>query len=204
MSLRCLLWDFGDTLYDERSIWDATPAWGALYETFDVAGGLGELWCRGEISDAIALERIAASVGWSRHAVHARFLDPSVYRPFHASLAFFHARNLPQAIVTVNPPLFRDIAQALGLTKSAPTLVISGEEGTSDKGVLCATALERLGLDLLPGETVLIDNRDDNLEAWKRRGGVGYLHRGDCAFAQDLVAGVHTLGRQEIPPPEEA
>ena len=34
-SVECLLWDFGDTLCDERFIWSSGPAWMAVYESFD-------------------------------------------------------------------------------------------------------------------------------------------------------------------------
>ena len=37
--IRCLLWDFGDTLCDERFIWSRGPAWIEVYATFDE--GLG-------------------------------------------------------------------------------------------------------------------------------------------------------------------
>ena len=46
--IRCLLWDFGDTLCDETFIWRSGPEWMEVYETFD-DGGLGAAWNLGEI-----------------------------------------------------------------------------------------------------------------------------------------------------------
>ena len=45
--IRCLLWDFGDTLVDERIMWptpEGVPEWTAAWLALDERGLLGP-WC---------------------------------------------------------------------------------------------------------------------------------------------------------------
>lgn len=106
---------------------------------------------------------------------------------------FFISRQLPQSVVTVNPSLFRQMAIALGLDEVTETIVISGEEGTMDKGVLCETALGRMDVDCTNDRVLLIDNKQSNLDAWSARGGVGYLYTSDAAFQRDVAKGIDGL-----------
>ena len=47
MRVQCLLWDFGDTLCDELSLWRASPEWMEIYRSFD--DGIGAAWSAGEL-----------------------------------------------------------------------------------------------------------------------------------------------------------
>jgi hypothetical protein len=42
--VRCLLWDFGNTLCDELSPWRVSPEWMEVYRSFDEADGIGAAW----------------------------------------------------------------------------------------------------------------------------------------------------------------
>jgi hypothetical protein len=48
--------------------------------------------------------------------------------------------------VTVNPSVFREMAQNLGFGEVTDTIVVSGEERTIDKGVLCQIAIQRMSM----------------------------------------------------------
>ena len=98
-------------------------------------------------------------------------------------------RRRPQALVTVNPDLFVErVARRYGLCEHFDTVVVSSTEGTDDKTTLCELALDRLGFGAERSDALLIDNRGDLAEAWRRSGGAAYVYRGDEAFAADLPA----------------
>jgi FMN phosphatase YigB (HAD superfamily) len=65
-------------------------------------------------------------------------------------------------------------------------IVTSWEEHTLDKARLCEIALERLG-GSDPAEALLIDNIEQNVDAWRARGGQAYLYESDERFAADVV-----------------
>jgi hypothetical protein len=60
--------------------------------------------------------------------------------------------------------------------------VVSCVEGTADKVRLCEKALDRLGFDGDRREALLIDNRVDLVEAWRRSGGAAYWYRDGADF----------------------
>lgn len=103
--------------------------------------------------------------------------------------------------MTVNPALFRELAQGLGLDAIVDAIVVSGEERTIDKGVLCQIALERMRIDCPSERALLIDNRRENLDAWAGRGGIGIsLHHG-CRVSSRRREGSRRLARSRLRPP---
>ncbi len=105
-NIKCLLWDFGDTLCDERFIWGSGPEWMEVYETF-ANDGLGASWNLGHIGTPEFAEALSPRMGLSAEAIiehmHARCEHIQF---FDSTYSFFKAKHLPQAIVTVNPDLF--------------------------------------------------------------------------------------------------
>jgi len=63
--------------------------------------------------------------------------------------------------------------------------VTSWQERTLDKNELCRIALERLGDPLGFERAVLIDNRPENVVAFRSLGGSGYVFTSDAAFVRD-------------------
>ncbi|MEM7262461.1 MAG: hypothetical protein AAF488_10765 [Planctomycetota bacterium] len=184
--IRILLWDFGDTLCDERFIWNHGPEWLEVYQTFDQ--GIGAAWCRGEVEIARFAKGIANRVGLSVPAV-LEHLKTSCRQVafFPKTDDFFRTHPLPCAIVTVNPDLFStEIVPHYQLAETCDVIVTSWEEGTLDKGELCAIALERWAEECDPSEALLIDNKQANLDAWSERGGATYLYTTDDRFAEDV------------------
>lgn len=189
-SAKCLLWDFGDTLCDERFIWSTNARWMSAYADFETNGGMA--WCAGQLELETYAERLAPVVGLAPSEVVAHMRARCASITWHdAAWTRFRARHLPQAIVTVNPPLFSDTIVPLhGLYRYADVIVTSWEEGTNDKATLCSVALQRLGAAFAPESALLIDNKRDAVEAWQARGGLGYVFTTDKAFAADLGDGL--------------
>jgi phosphoglycolate phosphatase-like HAD superfamily hydrolase len=184
--VRYVLWDFGDTLVDERWMWacpegvpDWRDSWHALVD--DLAGP----WNRGELTFEEFAMRLAADVGmgFDDACAHMRRCCRAI-RFFDHAWAKARSHDMPQAIVTVNPDLFtRFIVPNYDLDTVFDTIVTSWQEGTEDKARLCEIALHRLG-GADPAEALLIDNIEANVDAWRARGGQAYLFVGDDEFAR--------------------
>jgi FMN phosphatase YigB (HAD superfamily) len=189
--VRFLLWDFGDTLVDERFLWTCptgVPGWVAAYRA--LAGGeFGTRWNCGTASlDELATE-LSARLGMSTRAVVAHVKRCSArIRFFEHAWTAARSRALPQALVTVNPDLFRDVVSHYRLAEHFDAIVISSEEGTDSKVDLCEVAMRRLGCDDA-SQALLIDNIAANVDAWRERGGAAYWFRGDDEFAAALRSG---------------
>lgn len=193
MAVQCLLWDFGDTLFDELSLWRVSPQWLDVYRSFDEADGPGVAWNLGRIGEDEFADQIAQRSGMPRQEILNHLARFDLFAPLPSTMQFFRRRHRPQAIVTVNPTMFRRLADQLGLTHLIDTMVISGEEGSIDKALLCQRALERMSIDCSPAEALLIDNIPSNVHAWVKQGGIGYVHRGDARFRVDSAGGVDGL-----------
>jgi FMN phosphatase YigB (HAD superfamily) len=186
-----LLWDFGDTLVDERWLWtcpDGHPEWAAHYRA--VCGGeFGSRWNCGTASLDDLADELVARLGMTKDAVlaHARRCCGEI-RFFEHAWAAACSRALPQALVTVNPDVFRDVVMAnYPITGTFDTVVISAEAGTENKADLCDLAAVELGCEY-PPHALLIDNIEANVDAWRARGGSAYWFRNDVTFATDLAA----------------
>ena len=129
--------------------------------------------------------------------IYAHLSRTDVFEFFPFTYEFFRSRHLPQAVVTVNPAEFRDLALALAFDQVTDVIVVSGEEKTADKGVLCQIALDRMSGCYERGEALLIDNKQHNLDAWRARGGAGYLYTSDPAFERDVSRGIDALMASE-------
>jgi len=189
MPVAVLLWDFGDTLVDERWMRQApaeypdwSNAWNRVMET------CADDWNIGCTSERDVFAEMSRRTGLSIDFVerHAEACCRSIiFHPFTWRVAT--ERRRPQALVTVNPDLFVErVARRYGLDDHFDTIVVSCSEGTDDKTTLCEVALDRLGFGGRRSDALLIDNRRDLAEGWQRRGGSAYVYRGDEAFEADL------------------
>jgi len=144
--IRCLLWDFGHTLCDELSLWRISPEWMEVYRTFDEEEGIGAAWSLGQIDTQEVVTRLAERMTLTETQISNHLSRVDLFEFFPFTYTFFKARHLPQAIVTVNPAEFRNMAQELKMDRVTDTIVVSGEENTVDKGVLCEIAIQRMGM----------------------------------------------------------
>lgn len=190
--IRYLLWDFGDTLVDERFLWTGptgVPGWSGTYRAL-ASGEFGTRWNCGTADFDQLADEMSARLGMPREAVvaHAQRCCADL-RFFEHSWVAARSHALPQALVTVNADVFRGLVMAnYPLEAAFDAVVISAEEGTDDKAELCELALARLGCEDR-SQSLLIDNLEPNVDAWRSRGGTAYWFRSDEAFASRLAAG---------------
>ena len=190
MPVELLLWDFGDTLVDERwmrrspaSCPEWEQAWVESMET------LADDWNVGALGSAEVFVDLARRTGMPVDAVakHAReCCSRLIFHPNAWRVAT--ERRRPQAIVTVNPDLFTDVIVPMHrLAEVFDVIVCSAAEGTTHKSDLCLRAISELGGAHDPARALLIDNRRDLVDDWRAIGGVGYWFRGDDRFSEDLL-----------------
>ena len=162
-----LLWDFGDTIVDERWMRQAPaefPDWSHAWNK--VMEACADDWNLGHVSERDVFTEMSRRTGLTFDLVerHAEACCRSItFHPFTWRVAT--ERRLPQALVTVNPDLFIErVARRYGLDEYFDTIVVSCSEGTDDKTTLCEVALDRLGFDGERLDALLIDNRRDLAE----------------------------------------
>jgi FMN phosphatase YigB (HAD superfamily) len=184
-----LLWDFGDTLVDER--WmrrppELCPAWPEVWvEAMEVHA---DDWNDGTIGRAEVFASLAERSGMSVADVETHARECCARLEFYRN-AWRTAteRRFRQALVTVNPDIFEEwLVPEYHLGTTFDAIVISSVERTNDKTELCDIALQRLGSGTRRSDALLIDNRLDLIEAWREAGGLGYWFRDDDQFARDL------------------
>ncbi len=186
-----VLWDFGDTLVDERWMLQAPPALPRWTEVWDavVNRDLAPAWYRGDLRErdvaAAVAERLPmttddAVAHMRRCCTQLRFLD--------APWAAARRRDRRQALVTINPDSFsRHVVPHARLHDTFELIVTSWEERTLDKTVLCERALQRLGPGLETADALLVDNRVEHVDSWRSRGGHAFLFDGETRFEAELA-----------------
>jgi hypothetical protein len=189
MSVKVLLWDFGDTLADERWMLRApadVPSWPDAW--VEVMSTHADRWNVGDVGMDEVFAQLATRTGmvFSDVEAHAHLCCEQIN--FHESAwGLAGERRVLQAIVTVNPDLFAEfVVPAYDLSSTFDTIVMSFAEMTVDKSALCRIALDRLGFRGNPSEAVLIDNRADLVQGWINAGGSGYWFQSDELFKRDL------------------
>lgn len=187
-AVRYVLWDFGDTLADQRWMWpspEGVPGWTARYRALPDSD-LDRRWNLGTITTAELMTAFVPDIG----GTHDRLMTHCAERCrdvrfYERAWSAARAHILPQAIVTVNSDLFtRFVVPNYELESAFDVIVTSWEERTLDKARLCEIALARLG-GTDPAEALLLDDIEANIDAWRSLGGQAYLFRGDEEFARD-------------------
>jgi hypothetical protein len=164
------------------------PGWTAAWRAV-VGGPLGEQWNVG-LADADGIARAVAQrldIGSDVALSHMTALCRELSF-FPSAWGAASARSLPQALVTVNPDIFSIIVEHYDLDLVFDTIVTSWEEGTADKTELCDAARARLGAHRRQ-HSLLIDNTQENCDAWRGRGGRAYVFTNDRQFASDQARG---------------
>ena len=182
--VRYLLWDFGDTLVDERWMWpcpEGVANWTDSYRALG-SGAVGSRWNRGELTLRGVRRRRSPPMSGSASMMQCTHMQRCCDRFdfFEHTWATARSHVMPQAIVTVNPDLFTTVhrAQLRTSTRCSTRSSRRGRSAREDKARLCEIALERLG-GSDPAEALLIDNIEANVEAWRALGGQAYLFLGD-------------------------
>src|SRR5262249_55366651 len=96
------------------------------------------------------------------------------------------------SIVAVNPDIFTNIiVPEYQLDRQADLIVTSWQHGTEDKSARCEFAIAQLGIVALLAECLLVDNRLNNVLAWRDKGGAAYHFKGREA-ASNFIRGSPT------------
>jgi FMN phosphatase YigB (HAD superfamily) len=184
MTIRVILWDFGDTLVDERWMlapMAGVPAWRETYEAVLGRDGLVERWSLGAVSTQDVAHEVANALGVSPASVAAHMHACSRNIAFFPLMMELSERcPLPQAIVTVNSDIFTHVVVPnYNLAARFPVIVTSWEEKTLRKADLCDVARAKLDGALERRECLLVDNKQENVVEWNARGGVGHVFRSE-------------------------
>ena len=165
-----------------------------VYRSFDE--GIGAAWSLGDVDTRGFVAELAKRMPHSEKEIHAHLRRTDLFEFFPFTYSFFRAHHLPQAIVTVNPALFTEvIVPGCLFDEVTDAIVVSAEENTIDKGELCRRALERMSIECVPSQALLIDNKSENLESWADHGGIGYRYTTDDTFKKDVAEGIDGLVR---------
>jgi RimJ/RimL family protein N-acetyltransferase len=194
-AVRHVLFDFGDTLAREPFCVIAPPGardWEASVLATYAEDGLLDRWHVGEVSFEDVAARVATRCGLDAERTRDAMVHDWRNLRFNPTVLSF-AREMGRAgraaIVTVNAPIFTEyIATHYQLARDFPVVVTSWQERVLDKSDLCLIALERLGAKGDLAGALLVDNRADNVAAWRARGGQAYHFTDDATFARDLPA----------------
>lgn len=190
MSIKAILWDFGDTLVDET--WMQAPLngysnWAEVWRDVMHGSGTADDWNLGRVDMVAMSELLGRQVGAPSDIILSHMLKCCRNVTFFESvMSFAKECTLPQAIVTINPDIFSYVvAPHYQLIETFPVMATSWEEATLSKASLCDAALSRMDGDILRTEALLIDNKPENIEEWIAAGGQGYLFEGEAKFKED-------------------
>ena len=195
-SVRCVVWDFGDTLVDERWM-QGTPtgcpewpdAWRAIVSDVPFV----DAWHEGRASFDDFVDRMCARTTLAPDAVErhvAQLCSQIMFFPAVMAAVRSARQRVPQICATVNADLFsRFVVPVYDLDREFDAVVTSWEERSGSKVALTRAGLKRLALSIGLGETLLIDNRADNIEEYCHAGGNGYLFTGEAAFVDAVERG---------------
>jgi FMN phosphatase YigB (HAD superfamily) len=181
--------DFGNTMADERFMWqnsDRFPTWTRDYG--EVVGRFADGWNCGRVGTDVIVDEVSRKLR-VRPALVQDHIDELLrgvrfYPAVNNALARRRARGERQAIVTVNPDLFANIAALYRLDERFDAIVTSAEIGSDDKVRICRVACARLRVD--PADTVLLDNIGEHVSGWRAVGGAAYLFKDDALFTADV------------------
>lgn len=196
-SVDVILFDFGGTLAEEvDSLFlasDNVPqTWLDLWNARFAEPGFADRWERGEVPADELIADLAEGFGTDRDVVRGLIQRRCQSITFHPgimrSVVARHGRGHAQALVTINPDLFLEIAEHYALDELFDAVVVSACEGTVDKVALSRIALDRLGRRDL-STALLIDNNPGHVRAFEQAGGAGYLFLDDQAFLDDIASG---------------
>jgi len=196
MNIQAVLWDFGDTLADERWMLaplDGARGWPEAYRQVLDGNALADRWNIGSATAADVAEEFGRALGVPAGRVleHMRACcrNVALYPDVMALAARLEA---PQAIVTINPDIFSEVVvPAYDLTARFATIVTSWEERTLSKADLCDIAMSRLPGAVDREACFLIDNRIENVIEWRARGGAAW-HFQDCGGLADHLSALLT------------
>jgi hypothetical protein len=162
------------------------PRWTKAYQTALATGDLIRRWDLGMATVREVANAASAGLGLKVELIEQHMRACSRQIRFHReTMRLAELRAAPQAMVTINPDLFSTVVvPAYDLHGIFTHIVTSWQERTIDKAELCEIARLRLDPSLPRDECLLIDNRRDNIDAWRAMGGLGHQYRGEADLTE--------------------
>lgn len=194
MIIQAVLWDFGDTLADERWMLaplPGAPDWPTVYQQILDGDDLADRWNLGQATTVEIAEELAAALGVSPDSIerHMQFCCRNITF-YPAVMALAAKLACPQAIVTINPDIFSTVVvPTYRFHERFASIVTSWQERTLSKADLCDIAMTRLTGATDREACLLIDNKLDNVLEWRARGGRAW-HFQDAGSLAEHVLGL--------------
>ena len=192
MGISLVLWDFGNTIVDERWMqqsMEEVADWPKLYRDsmHDVA--ISRAWNIGEITSRQVAEILAERGNVSPSVVLSHMKNCSRQIRFFDKVTRVVKRcEIPQVLVTINPDIFSDVVVPhYSLDKLFEIIVTSWQEKCDRKADLCDVAISRVNCGLKREEALLIDNSRENVRDWVSRGGRAYMFTGESDLVESLA-----------------
>ena len=192
----CIVWDFGDTVADERWMQVAPtswPGWTGRYRSVVGDPGFAADWNSGAATVDDLVKRMCAGSPLTEGEVldHIETICSQVtFFPSVVAAITLARGRIPQMCATVNPDIFtRWVVPAHRLDDLFDVIVTSWEEHTLSKVELAQAGLARLSQRIALADTLLVDNRSDNVEEYRASGGNAYLFINEAQFTEDLHCG---------------
>jgi len=191
--IRCVVFDYGDTLSSDHYFKALGPDFDALVDR-EIFSDNTPTWCdpwaRGELTAEIVADHLAGLSGLSPEHILEQLAAGCARQALHQAIWQFAQaqRKLGRktALVTLNFDIFsRVIVTALGFDRIFDVIVNSAEYRTDDKARMWEIAFSRLdGCDF--ANSLLIDDKAKYTERFRARGGMAYQYTGDEDFARWL------------------
>jgi len=192
MAIRCIIFDFANTLCSEYYFAPLGAEFQAVVKEAIFTGKnkarWASPWCCGRLSSADVAEYLSGLTGVTPERILAGLdegcanlrLNPAIWRFAQAQ----RAQGRQTALVTVNMDVFtRIVLPAQGFERVFDVVINSADYGTDDKNALCEIAFSRL--DGCTFENcLLIDDSPTVIDAFQARGGMTYRYTSDKAFAE--------------------
>jgi len=190
--IRCILFDFADTLCSELYFTQLGPEFQSLATEAIFAGRNKSRWsvpwCRGTLTSKDIAEHLSQLTEINPKRIPASLDEKCSHLEFNPNIWRFAQRQRAQgrhtAIVSINFDVFsRVVVSAHKFDRIFDVVVNSADYGVDDKIVLCAIAFSRLeGCTF--DNSLLIDDQIKNVEAFRKRGGMAHQYTNDDKFLE--------------------
>jgi hypothetical protein len=203
--LKCVVFDFAFTLCSDRYFKigpKGVPNWRSIFEehVFYKGSEVLDKWLSGEYNTPDIARLIQPHAGMDLTGIIQAMDKGCENLAFNtAVLDFAEAQKRigrPIALVTGNLDVFsRVVVPCHGLDKLFDVILSSSDFGANDKLLIWPKAFEMLGHGIGYHNSLLIEDGDASVNAWRSQGGLVYQYTDDEAFTRWLTeAGLGTDG----------
>ncbi|MBN1436987.1 MAG: hypothetical protein JW936_07920 [Sedimentisphaerales bacterium] len=194
--IRCVLFDFGGTLYSGRYFADAPEGHDNWQEILDlhVFGQPLVLsqWLLGRKNTVDIAGIVAEHIKLPVASIVKQMEDGCRDLKFNPNVILFaqklKQKNITTALVTLNMDIFSNVVvPSHGLDQLFGVIVNSADIGTLNKEVLWQKAFELVGDGIGFADSLLLEDNACNLELFGRRGGKACAYKDEKTFYEWLT-----------------